>query len=113
MHFVKRKQIDYQRMKDYTFPTGTRFLSIVENDHVKGYLANHLKDLITYLDEHGLDVLASDQANKDNCLYTVLAYPCQKNDNAMYYATRTYLDECGINIRQLRMKTSSEYPRFN
>jgi hypothetical protein len=100
-------------MKDYTFPAGTRFLSIVENDNVKGYLASHLKDLITYLDEHGLDILGSNQANKNNCLYTVLAYSHQNDDNVMYYATRTYLDECGVNSNQLSMETSTIFPHFN
>ena len=97
-------------MNEQIFPVETHFLSIVGNDSLTGYLKAHLNDLVAYLDAHGLSVLASNQKNSLSGLWTVLAFPTKITDNTMYFATRTYLDECGLDKTCYQVETSSKVP---
>ncbi|GAB6982980.1 hypothetical protein [Prevotella dentasini] len=93
-------------MKQTIPAAGVHYLRITENDARQQWLNRHIEDLVSYLDDHGMPVVESSytEGQSQQC-HLLLAYSPENGDNAVYYAAKTYLAECGLDRNHCKVET--------
>lgn len=99
-------------MKENVLPVGVHFLHITESNATVGVVTRHINNLVSYLDDHGLAILATDMSAADKH-QTVIAYSAESNDNEVYYAAKTYLADQGVDCSCYHLETTSSNPFGN
>lgn len=99
-------------MKENVLPVGAHFLHITESNTTMGVVTRHINNLVNYLDDHGLAILATDISPSDIC-QTVIAYSADNNDNEVYYAAKTFLAEQGVDCSYYHLETTASNPFVN
>lgn len=93
-------------MESTATDNGVHYLRITESTNEQPQLDKHIADLVSYLDEHGLPVIEHGQVEQQNDRQrVVLAYSARNRDNDFYYATKTFLAECGLDRSRCKVET--------